>query len=182
MQQSIILRETPHWRPVPPRLQLEKETSPLIASWILERGSLTRRLAEECAQDVRVELLQQLYQCALLPETRILGLRHPHLAVVREVALRASGVPMLLARSILPRETIVRADRRLWRLGEVPLGEILFNHPQLGRRSLEYARIRLRPGSFGIPGTEKIWGRRSVYTLGEDAPLLVAEFFLPSLL
>ena len=84
---------------------------------------------------------------------------------------------MILARSLWPHETMQRADRRLWRLGNQPLGEILFSHPALQRSTLEFTRTRLRPGSGWE--AQRAFGRRSLYTMGPRAPLLIAEFFLP---
>ena len=182
MKNSLILQQAPRWHPAPSRQGSRKILPPLMASWILEEGSLTQRLRNHFSKDVTVHLLQQGFGYPPLAEAEILGLPHPCRVIIREVALMIAGTPLMLARSLIPRSTIVKADHRLWRLGAQPLGDILFTHPNLQRPSLEYARIQLRPGICGLWSTDRVWSRRSLYTLGEDAPLLVAECFLPALL
>jgi chorismate--pyruvate lyase len=55
-------------------------------------------------------------------------------------------------------------------LNEKPLGEYLFSHPDLIRSSIDIT-----------PTAGDSWGRRSLFYLFEK-PIMVAEFFLPTIL
>jgi chorismate--pyruvate lyase len=55
-------------------------------------------------------------------------------------------------------------------LNEKPLGEYLFNHPELIRTEMDVSAL----------GSDT-WARRSLFYLF-NKPVLVAEFFLPRLL
>jgi chorismate lyase len=147
-------------------------------SWMREEGSLTLRLREKHGKHFNVEVLQQTPAQPFQDEMYRLGLRRGMRAVVREVALKTGNTTLILARSIIPEETLLRADPRLQRLGTQPLGEILFSHPELARASLEWTLTPIK----GHPHASRTPGRRSLYTLGDHFPLLVAEFFLPEIL
>lgn len=172
---SLILASPPLWHT---QQGGHSQNAHDIHSWLLEPGSLTQRLRGRYGESFGVVLLQQRIGAPYAEERMALGLCPGDKAVIREVALMAGDSPVILARSIIPHETIQYADPRLSRLGTQPLGEILFTHPELGRRTLEWTRVPLRS-----PWNEDaVMGRRSLYTLSQTFPLLVAEFFLPSLL
>ena len=156
-----------------------------VASWLYESGSLTQRLRRLCGERFHVVLLGQDWQKPFAEETRTLRLRMGQRAVVREVALHDGQQPLVVARSVIPARTLRGVDRRLARLGNRPLGHILFADPRLKRLHLQLTRVSgdgWRPGLFGAaPPIDPIWGRRSLYSLGAGHRLLVAEFFLPAL-
>ena len=155
-----------------------------MQSWLFEPGSLTRRLRELCGGRFRVRLLRQDWDRPYADESRALGSTCRHRAVVREVLLQWEEQPLVAARSVIPVMTLRNAHRGLIRLGERPLGEILFADPRLRRQHLELAEIEpaiwCREIPILPPPANRIWGRRSLYTLGPGR-LLVAEFFLPAL-
>lgn len=207
---SQVLTRAPRWRQVhhgnipgthPPRE---------IASWLLEPGSLTARLRQQFGAGFRVVLLRQSWQRPFIEESCLLRLAPGQRCIVREVSLQDGETPLILARSIIPAKTLHGADRRLANLGTQPLGHILFSDPRLRKLQLEVTRIgctaavgdsdrstqasRLngpprtlaggKPSGL-ITGQEghcgRVWGRRSLYSLGSGHHLLVAEFFLPGL-
>ncbi|MGM0593661.1 MAG: chorismate--pyruvate lyase family protein [Pseudomonadota bacterium] len=153
--------------------------------WLLDQGSLTRRLQHSCAGRFDVELLAQRMERPMLSEARALG-RPPHeIALVRQVHLRCDGTPWVFARTVIPLPSLRGGLRRLALLGNKPLGAVLFADPKMERRPLEVARVdarhRLYRLSRGTPQHgEPLWGRRSVFCLRGN-PLLVSEFFLPEL-
>lgn len=175
---SLILGAPPFWHGQQGGISPKPNPTEDIQSWLLESGSLTQRLRGRYGERFGVVLLQQRIGAPYLEERMALALRPGAKAVIREVALMAGPSPVILARSIIPQDTVNYADPRLSRLGNQPLGEILFTHPELGRRTLEWTRVPLRS-----PWEVKsVMGRRSLYTLSQTFPLLVAEFFLPELL
>jgi len=162
---------------------------PASASWLFEPGSLTQRLLRLVGDKFHVVLLQQSWQKPGMDEARQLGLKPGHRAIVREVALQNGPQPLVVARSIIPAQTLYGADRRLANLGSRPLGHILFADPRLQRLKLQLTRVtpgdwQPKPFPDQAPDqtpTALVWGRRSLYSLGPEHKLLVAEFFLPPL-
>lgn len=155
-----------------------------LQSWLQEAGSLTLRLRRLCGDSFRLVVLDQAWQKPFAEEARLLRLRPGQRALVREVSLQDTDRPLVVARSIIPLHTLHGADRRLARLGNRPLGHLLFADPRLQRLDLHVTRVepaQRLAGAFDS-GSAPIWGRRSLYSLGRDHTLLVAEFFLPELM
>ncbi len=157
-----------------------------MAEWLLDTGSLTKRLRQ--AGDFRVELLKQQFERPLLCERRALGLDDRATALVRQVHLYCNGQVKIYARTVMPLSILHGSSRRLARLGNRPLGELLFRDTSMRRSPVQIARIEEgdllhRWGVAGIKGLTvvgRIWGRRSVFCLS-GRPLLVNEIFLPPL-
>lgn len=156
-----------------------------LESWVFESGSLTQRLKAACGSCFNVRVIHQGFAHPFPDEVLLLKLRSGRHALVREVELRSGEQPWVLARSVLPVQTLKGAGRRLTHLDNRPLGEILFASRCLRRQGLETAQIGIRQWRpevrAGLEPDETVWGRRSLYSIG-GRPLLVAEFFLPVLL
>jgi chorismate lyase len=99
--------------------------------------------------------------------------------------LHTNGKPLLLARTIIPKETIKVAHRNLAHLGTRPLGEVIFSYPDLERIAMDLTLIL--PLTWADQAMQKaeinqpIWGRRTIYAI-QKRPMLVSEFFLPEIL
>lgn len=157
-----------------------------IAPWLFEQGSLTRRIVLHCENNFRVQVLSQQWQRPMLNEAIRLGAHPEKYALIREVLLYCGDTPWVFARSVLPYKTLTGPRRFLGKLGNRPLGEILFSDPTIQRDALEIAEIKKNQRMFNcatqsltnIP--DSVWGRRSVFYLHKK-PLLVNEVFLPSI-
>lgn len=88
----------------------------------------------------------------------------------RKVALVGGNTPWVLAHTLIPEFSLSGPLGRVLELNEKPLGEYLFSHPGLIRSGID-----ITPLAGGA------WGRRSLFYLFEK-PIMVAEFFLPSIL
>ncbi|WP_297528642.1 chorismate--pyruvate lyase family protein [Thiohalobacter sp.] len=162
------------------RSQLTRE----LRQWLLDPASLTRRLVDACPGRFRVRVEFQGWGRPRRDEAQALGLRDRRFALIREVHLFCDDTPWVFARTVIPARTLGGRRRRLARLGERPLGAVLFADPGMAREPVELAAIR--PGSelyrHAVAGTRArpavIWGRRSVFRL-DGRPLLVSEIFLP---
>lgn len=108
-------------------------------------------------------------------------------ATLREVCLGHVGQPLLMARTVFTSD-ILRTHPRIVDLGDRPLGSLLFAGEKPSQYTArEYSHIL--PGAPLFPlirwrydGPEQsFWGRRTLFILF-DAPLLVTEIFLPTLL
>lgn len=158
-----------------------------MAPWLFEQGSLTRRILLHCNNKFRVEVLSQNWQRPMLNEAIRLGVHPEHHALIREVLLYCGETPWVFARSVLPHKTLTGPRRSLGKLGNRPLGEILFSDPSILRDALEIAEINKGQRMFNcatqslINTPDSVWGRRSVFYLHKK-PLLVNEVFLPDIL
>ncbi len=172
------------WQPAPPCWDVR------LRRWLIDRGSLTRRLQARCRR-FSVEVVAQ----RLLPATRdeglLLGVPRAQRALVREVRLLCDGLPVVFARSVLAHRSLRGPWRMVGGLGTRPLGAAVFADPTVTRQPLHFSRVghghslHRRIGaalgaSFkaGAPG---LWARRSVFLRGRH-PLLVTEVFLPAIL
>ncbi|MEN8169869.1 MAG: chorismate lyase [Pseudomonadota bacterium] len=154
--------------------------------WLLDPSSLTLRLQRACGGTFRVEVLSQRMEAPMLSEARALQRPTQELALVRQVRLLCGDQPWVFARTVIPLPSLRSSLRHLALLGNRPLGAVLFADPTMHRSAIEVACVgqHKRLYRMALPdlprGAAEIWGRRSVFTL-QKQPLLVSEFFLPSL-
>lgn len=119
-------------------------------------------------------------------EAQALRLRLDAWAWIREVQLLCGDQVWVFARTLVPALTLQRTGRVLTRLGNRPLGDVLFTTPGVQRSPVEIARIHspqaLYHRAVGAqhPSPALLWARRSLFYL-EQQPLLVCEIFLPAL-
>ncbi|BAU46681.1 chorismate--pyruvate lyase [Sulfurifustis variabilis] len=172
----------PLWQPRR-RVPLARIPASLLP-WLLDEGSLTRRVVDACPGPFRVRVVSQRWRRPMRNEALALGLRPQGRALVREVQLLCQEVAWVHARTVIPRATLSGRERRLAHLGSRSLGAVLFADPTLERAETELAR--LVPGdilyadiaaALDRPPAE-LWGRRTRFALS-GKPLLVSEVFLP---
>lgn len=154
-------------------------------SWLIETASLTARLVQRYP-DFYVHPLRMEMQKPTCDTARLLKIVAHKRVQVREVLLYGNQQPVIFAQSILPRESLQGAWRGLSRLGNKPLGAVLFANPNVQRTPIRYKKLsphhdlyRAAVQHLEVPPPE-LWARRSVFTLGR-ARILVAEVFLPAL-
>lgn len=153
-----------------------------LLSWLIDENSLTARLKKHCSH-FRVQLLGQKVE-ACHPKEANQDIHEGEQVLVREVLLFCDDVPQVFARSLIPLRSLTGQEGQLAELGEQSLGQVLFNSPHLCRKDIEVASFTEECSvfklalSFSLPQKAKLWGRRSVFMLGEK-PLMVAEVFLP---
>lgn len=140
--------------------------------WISNPGSLTKRLKEKSKGNFKVELIDEQWLSNLPRDLRVLfgPVEENHRFWSRKVVLSGSGEPWIQAHTLLPEHSLESPLREVMELNEKPLGEYLFNHPELIRTEMDVTAV----------GSDT-WARRSLFYLF-NKPVLVAEFFLPSLL
>lgn len=182
-EKSVLFTREPHW--LANRQGSRQRLSASVQSWTYEPGSLTQRLRSYYGNAVTVKVLHQQWQTPFLSERNLLNVPEHRFCLVREVMLHANAKPLLLARTIIPEQTIKVAHRNLSHLGTRPLGEVIFSYPQLERLELGLSEIKpstWKPDVLSLADiTQAIAGRRTVYAIAHK-PMLVSEFFLPDLL
>lgn len=182
--ENAASRREPIWQPSR-RVPLSRIPAPL-RPWLLDEGSLTRRVIDACCGPFRVRVVSQRWRRPMRNEAQALDLRPEWRALVREVQLLCGEVAWVYARTVIPRTTLTGRERRLAHLGSRSLGAVLFADPTLERAQTELAR--LVPGDAlyaGIAATlarppAELWGRRTRFAL-RGKPLLVSEVFLPAI-
>ncbi|MCP5205612.1 MAG: chorismate lyase [Hahellaceae bacterium] len=146
--------------------------------WVLEEGSLTRRLQQASGGDFRVKLVKHCYEVPRQDERKLLQLPMRQCALVREVELICRNETWVTARSIIPLHTLTGAERELAHLGERPLGGFLFASRAMHRGPFEVGKKQTCDSANNL--STRLWARRSVFFLHEK-PLLVSEYFEPAL-
>lgn len=135
---------------------------------LCDESSLTARLKQLSGGDFAVEVVQegwiQLENKALLSAFGPVAPDHRFWS--RHVILRGRGEPWVMAHSLLPEHAAFSPLKEVMELSNKPLGEFLFQNPDLIRMNLELVKT---PGN--------IWGRRSLFSL-YNKPIMVAEFFM----
>lgn len=166
---------------------------PLLAgpyrSWLTDRGSLTRRIAERCAR-FRVEVVFQGRRAPAHDEARLVAAGRHDTVLVREVYLYADDVPVVFAHSVARLADVRGPWRALAGLGNRSLGSRLFADPTVRRCPLHqrqltphdelYRRALPRGPVEGRPAVP-LWARRSLF-VRNNSPILVTEVFLPGIL
>jgi chorismate--pyruvate lyase len=143
-------------------------------AWLLDRGSLTKRLIRASHGEFRVNVRRQHWGRPHLDERQLLNLPHWQYALIREVELICHDEVWVTARSIIPLATLSGAEKQLACLGERPLGEFLFKAKTMRRGPLQIAAIT--PAAKGH-AQDTISARRSVFYI-HGKPILVSEFFM----
>jgi chorismate--pyruvate lyase len=192
---NAIARE-PLWQTVSHK---HKNLPRTLKQWLLDPSSLTKKLIDYSTGQLRVEVIEQSIRRARFSEYKALKLAHHKYVVVREVVLYGQEIPLVYARTIMPLSTLKGPLRKLYYLGNRPLGGALFADPSMRRGELEVAPIgqhylpkrtlnsfsknlnsSCQPAAFHHNPHHNCWGRRSLFFL-KNKPLLVCEIFLPSL-
>lgn len=139
--------------------------------WVLDRGSLTKRLIQASNGQFNVNVTRQAWEIPSLDERRLLKLPAGQRALIREVWLLCYGDVWVKARSVIPQKALCGAEKQLATLGSRPLGAFLFKSKTMRRGPLQIA-------SFKNQQDQTISARRSVFFLNHK-PILVSEFFMP---
>jgi chorismate--pyruvate lyase len=158
---------------------LPADLSPRLRDWLLDEGSLTRRLTALADGAFAVEPLAEGWQTLRDDECVALTVARGSQGWVREVYLRGHGQAWVHARSVAARSALEHADLDLARLGSRSLGELLFSERAFRRGPFQACRYPAAwlPDAVQAPG---LWARRSCFSR-EALGVLVAEVFLPAL-
>jgi chorismate--pyruvate lyase len=161
----------------------EKTLNKQLTEWLYDAGSLTARLKKRC-KHFRVEVIgQEVQECTA--DEACSTIKKGEKVLVREVLLYCDEQPQVFARSLLPLKSLTGDEQQLAHLGSQPLGQVLFNNPQLERQSISVANFDMDTGvgqlckHLALPSQVELWGRRSLFVLN-NKPIMVAEVFLPN--
>jgi chorismate--pyruvate lyase len=174
-----------HWRDI--RYWRHKPVSEALQTWLFSHDSLTQRLRAHCQQAFQVEVLAETWQYPLLSEAKALNIPLREYVRIRHVYLHCDHQAWVFARTVIPRQTLVGQYRRLARLGNYPLGSILFSKNQFTRSHLQIAQLNTSDLLYYLADQQQhfsdklLWARRSIFNFSGNS-LLVNEIFLPEML
>lgn len=146
--------------------------------WLFEANSLTAKLKSNSKTFSVKVLSEDLF--TLSPDQKLLLNSTAKTAINREVLLLCDNAPMVYAQSWLPKND---SSNPLHKMGERPLGDVIFKEPELKRAEIEVAcfdathPIQQLVTKLNLP-EKNLLGRRSVFSLREYN-FLVCEVFLP---
>jgi len=173
------------WKPA----QLIQRISPsrVVQQWLITPSSLTSKLKSICP-DLEVHVISEKYEMPLVSEAQKLGIARDEEVWIRCVLLKCKNHNWVYARTIIPKMDSLNPWHELQSLGNKPLGEILFQMPNIKRSSFEFSKDTLGywPHLINHLNTPDIrnqpsFARRSTFNQ-KGAPLLLTEVFLPGLL
>ena len=138
-----------------------------ILDWLNEEGSITARISSNAK--FKLEILNDRIGVAESEEYLALDMASQEVRI-REVVLYGDLVPLVYARSIIPKLTSSKGYPGLGTIGSKPLGDLLF-------QSRLFVKTRREFAQFQNLAKQVIWGRRTHY-LVRGYPLSVMEVFL----
>ena len=157
-----------------------------MQDWLGDPGSLTRAIVARCPRRFAVHLVRQGAGAAMPGEAALLAAGRRRTALVREVRLHCGREVWVFARTVMPLGSRHGPASALTRLGQRPLGEVLFSDPTTRRLRVEVARITPRHRLFDAAtahlrrAPKVVWGRRTLFEYRGER-ILVNELFLPSI-
>ena len=138
-----------------------------ILSWLNEEGSITKRISSKT--NFKLEILQDDIGNAQEEEYKALNII-PEEVRIREVMLYGNSVPLVFARSIIPKPVSTEGYPGLGSIGSKPLGDLIFESDLFIKTYREFAE-------FQNDSNEIIWGRRTQYQV-KGYPFSIMEVFL----
>ena len=138
-----------------------------ILSWLNEEGSITKRISSK--SNFKLEVLHDGIGNAQKEEYKALNII-PEKVRIREVILYGNSIPLVFARSIIPRLVSTKGYPGLESIGSKPLGDLIFESDLFVKTHREFAEFR-------NADSKKIWGRRTQFQV-KGYPLSIMEVFL----
>lgn len=155
--------------------------------WLLESGSLTKRLQASTKHFAVRPVMQGRFKPAH-DEAYLLGLAPYQQHLLREVMLMNGKNPVVFAHSVLPEKSLHGDWQALGRLGNRPLGAALFANPCIIRTPLQFKKLGeqhwlyRQVAKYISPLPSMLWARRSVFQRNKVRAIMVTEVFLPAVL
>ncbi|GAB2180132.1 hypothetical protein DLREEDagrD3_03550 [Denitratisoma sp. agr-D3] len=163
---------------------------PRLADWLQERRSLTARILRQAPSGTAfsVTVLRQGLALPLADEAVLIGGRADRRVLVRDVVLSLGGRAVIYAHTVLAPDQARHPWPWLDRIGQRPLGSILFTRHDIVAGPHRYRGLDRRHPLYraaapwsGTPTPARLPARRACFFL-QGSPLLVTEVYLPSLL
>ena len=146
---------------------IESKVDASILSWLSESGPITNRI--KLSQKFELELLNDDIDEISKEEELFLN-SFSETFRVRRVILLGNNTPVVYAKSVIPSSTIENGLSSLGKIGNAPLGDILFT-PGV------FTKLEMVCASFLSKEKNVYWGRKIKYSVNSE-PISVMEVFL----
>ena len=146
---------------------IESKVNTSILSWLSESGPITNRI--KLSQKFELELLNDEIDEISIEEKLFLNSVSETFRV-RRVILLGNNTPVVYAKSVIPSSTIENGLSSLGKIGNAPLGDILFT-PGV------FTKLEMVCASFLSKEKNVYWGRKIKYSVNSE-PISVMEVFL----
>lgn len=146
---------------------IESKVDASILSWLSESGPITNRI--KLSQKFELELLNDEIDEISKEEELFLNSVSETFRV-RRVILLGNNTPVVYAKSVIPSSTIENGLSSLGKIGNAPLGDILFT-PGV------FTKLEMVCASFLSKEKNIYWGRKIKYSVNSE-PISVMEVFL----
>lgn len=141
---------------------------PNAKAWLLEQGSLSRRLSDNC-QQLTVELLHNQWVESSFLDKSEYELLPTEPCLLRKVILQGDGKPWIVGRTLIPKSSVQDQSHNLELQGEIPLGLTVFSADNVKRDELLVGWAET-PDGLLLARRSRLWMN--------NKPMLVAELFL----
>lgn len=164
----------------------EKPDDKRLHNLLFQNGSLSRSIEELCNGTFNIELQNESWSTPMLEENELLTLIDNEITFIRKSWLKCDDKKLVYARTVIPRITYEGESQDLMKLGNKPLGNILFSDNKTYRTNMQYAKIPLhhelhKQATLDTNIMTELWGRQSLFYINKNS-LLVTEVFLPTIL
>ncbi len=146
---------------------IESKVDASILSWLSEPGPITNRI--KLSQKFELELLNDEID-EISKEEKLFLNSVSETFRVRRVILLGNNTPVVYAKSVIPLSTIENGLSSLGKIGNAPLGDILFT-PGV------FTKLEMVCASFLSKEKNVYWGRKIKYSVNSE-PISVMEVFL----
>ena len=146
---------------------IESKVDAPILSWLSEPGPITNRI--KLSQKFELELLNDEID-EISKEEKLFLNSVSETFRVRRVILLGNNAPVVYAKSVIPSSTIENGLSSLGKIGNAPLGDILFT-------SGVFTKLEMVCASFLSKEKNVYWGRKIKYSVNSE-PISVMEVFL----
>ena len=146
---------------------IESKVDASVLSWLSESGPITNRI--KLSQKFELELLNDEIDEISKEEELFLN-SFSETFRVRRIILLGNNTPVVYAKSVIPSSTIENGLSSLGKIGNAPLGDILFT-PGV------FTKLEMVCASFLSKEKNVYWGRKIKYSVNSE-PISVMEVFL----
>lgn len=169
--------------------KLSSDTPPKFKNW-LEKPYVISKAMKLLCNDLTVKVISQKEEYITKQEQSFLNLLNNH-SFVRKISLNGNNYPWEYARVVVPNKTYHEYIECFKNLGGKLIGEnLLYNNPNTTRGNFEFCcmdksnyvfkEIVKHLNNFNNKA-KLIWGRRSIFYIDGEYPLLISEYFLPDI-
>ncbi len=146
---------------------IESKVDATVLSWLAESGPITNRI--KLSQEFELKLLNDELD-EISQEERLFLKSNSKTFRVRRVILLGDNTPVVYAKSVIPTSAIHNGLSSLGKIGNAPLGDILFA-PGI------FTKLEMVCASFLSKERNIYWGRKIKYSVNSE-PISVMEVFL----